>query len=334
MKKGAILTAIILVVIGLPFLIESSYWLGLLTMIAIYAFATIGLELLMGYGGQISLGNGGFIALGAYVTAILSNHGWNFFLILLMVILITMVVAVIVGFPILRLEGYYLAIATLGFALLIQALAIAMFSLTGGSSGISVMPLQIFSHVMIDVRDFYYLSWVFLIVGFIFAYNLIKTRVGRVLISIQSNEDAASALGIDTGKVKMKIFVLSAMYASLAGFLMANYLQFISPEMFGFTLSIELVVMSLLGGHGIVYGPILGAFVWAGIMESVHVLQDYRILISGLILIAILLFLPNGLFGLARTIIKKMKRSNTINSEKTYRVEKSPITEKSKSSEI
>lgn len=307
MKKNILLIIFVLCIVAIPQVITSTYLIGVLTLIAIYALAALGLEMLMGFGGQISLGNGGFIAVGAYVTAILSGKGINPFIILIAVVLITIVVAVVVGLPILRLEGYYLAIATLGFALLIQALAVSMFSLTGGSSGLSIPPLEIFNFVFFAEKDYFYLSFVFLAIGYLYARNLAKTRMGRALIAIKSNEDAASALGINTGRVKLEIFVISAIFASLSGFLLANYLQFVSPDIFGFTLSVDLVVISLLGGHGIIYGPILGSTVWFALTESLHALEDYKIIFTGLCLIIILLFLPNGIYGLFRKIASKFK---------------------------
>ncbi|MGG1596505.1 branched-chain amino acid ABC transporter permease [Paenibacillus naphthalenovorans] len=297
-KQITVWTVVIVpVAIMLAVLPPNHYLYSMLTFVGIYALAATGLEMLMGYGGQISLGNGGFIALGAYITAILSQHGVHPVLIFMTALIGSALVAFIIGYPILKLEGYYLAIATLGFALLVQALAISMFPLTGGSSGMSVNSLTVFSNSLGE-RGYFILAWVIFGVGFILARNLTRTRTGRSLVAIQSNEEAASALGIYTGKVKLQIFVVSAMYAAAAGFVMANYLSFIAPDIFGLALSVDLVVMSLLGGHGVIYGPLLGSFVWVLLVETTHSFKDYKILLTGAALIVILLFMPKGIYGI------------------------------------
>lgn len=299
--------ALILIVLCLPLFVKD-YYLGVLTLICIYAIGTLGLELLMGYGGQISLGHGGFVALGVYFTAYFDQLGYNPILTLCIAVAGTVLIAYLIGMPILRLEGYYLAIATLAFGILIQSLAIAMYGVTGGSSGKGLSYLTLFGVPFAEEHQYYYFVLAFLVPLFLFARNISRTRRGRSYVAIQSDEAAARALGIPTSKVKLEVFMLSSAYAAVCGFLLAYYLNFVSPDIFGVVFSIDFIVMSLLGGHGTIYAPLIGSFVWVWINELIRPFKDYKLMVTGIVLALIILFFQRGIYGLVTDLKDRWSR--------------------------
>ncbi len=300
---------IILIAVLLAPLYIPSYYLGLLIWIGILALGALGLELLMGYAGQLSLGHGGFVAVSAYVTAILHHAGVHPILTLIVAVLATVMVSYVIGLPILKLEGFYLAIATLTFGLLVHGLAVAMLNVTGGSSGMGVSPLTFFGISFSKSYQFYYLVLFFLIPLFLMGRNIVKSRFGRSYVAIQSNEDAAKALGIQVSQRKMQAFMISGGYAAVCGYLMTFYLQFVAPDVFGMFLSVDFIIISMLGGHGFIYSPLIGSFVWVLLKELLQSIGDLKILATGLVLALIILFFPKGIFGFLKKL-QSIKFSN------------------------
>jgi branched-chain amino acid transport system permease protein len=286
-----------LIIFLLPLLLPNSYHLMVLNVAALNIIMVIGLTLLMGYAGQISLGHAAFFGLGAYLSAIfttsLSLPLWPA---LVLAMLLTGLGAYTIGIPTLKLEGHYLVMATLGFNVIIYIIMVQLDSVTGGPSGFAGIPrLAIGGFVFDSDRKMYYLLWGFSIVSLLLALNLVHSRVGRAMAALSHNEIAAKCAGIDTETSKVKIFVISAMLAALAGSLYAHYLTFISPGSFSIFFSIQLVTMVLIGGLGSLWGAVLGAILLTVLPEALHVVKEYNVLVYGLILMAVLIFYPQGL---------------------------------------
>ncbi len=292
-----ILTA--LIIFFLSIFIKSSYFLLILNLIALNTIIVIGLNLLIGYAGQISLGHAAFFGIGAYSSAILTTfYGVNPWLAMLLAIIITGIIAYIIGIPTLKLKGHYLVMATLGLNIIFTITIIQWENFTGGPDGIPGIPyLQIGKFTFDSDKKMLYLCWFFALLSLIIAYNLVNSRVGRALRAIHNSEVAASCLGIDVSKYKVKIFVLSAIFASVAGSLYAHYVTFISPETFGIMYSIKLIIMSIFGGISTIWGALIGSGALTIISELLNMVKDYSTVVLGLILVLMLMFLPQGIMG-------------------------------------
>ena len=294
----------IVVIIGiiiflLSIFIKSSYFLLILNLIALNTIIVIGLNLLIGYAGQISLGHAAFFGIGAYSSAILTTfYSLNPWLAMLLALIITGIIAYIIGIPTLKLKGHYLVMATLGLNIIFTITIIQWEDLTGGPDGIPGIPyLQIGSFAFDSDKKILYLCWFFALLSLIIAYNLVNSRVGRALRAIHNSEIAASCLGIDVSKYKVKIFVLSALFASISGSLYAHYVTFISPETFGIMYSIKLIIMSIFGGMSTIWGALIGSGALTIISELLNLVKDYSTVVLGLILVLMLMFLPEGIMG-------------------------------------
>jgi branched-chain amino acid transport system permease protein len=278
----------------------SPYKSGILIFIGIYIILAVSLDLLMGYAGQISVGHAAFFAIGAYVSGILTvNWGIPPLPALLAGLVLSAAVAWAVGRPVLALKEYYLAMATLALNEIIVTLIIGLQSLTGGASGLRDIPaFSLFGFSFDNPIHYYYLVWAVVILVLIGSRAVARSPFGRTLMAIHSDETAASTLGVDCAKYKVRVYVLSAVFASLAGSLFAHYLGFIAPDDFGVMTSINILVMLYLGGIGTIFGPALGAFFLKLLPELTYRFQDYELLMNGIILIIVLVFLPKGILGI------------------------------------
>jgi branched-chain amino acid transport system permease protein len=297
-------------VYALPLLLKGSYWMHVLVIIGIYVIAAIGVDLVVGFAGQISLCQASFFGIGAYISAILSNtYGFPPLLALLIGVVGTCAVALCVGLPVLRLRGYYLAIATLGFGLIVQSVFVTLQDITKGPDGFrGVVPFSIGSYVLRDVTGYYYLVWTLSILFIILTRNIISSRVGRALLALRGDDVAASSVGINITKYKTQAFVLSAAYASLAGSLYAHYNRFISPQVADLSNSIMMIIMAVLGGIRTIYGVVIGAMIMKSIPEVLESFLDYQMIITGIILVVLLLYMPRGLLGIADAILDRAWR--------------------------
>ena len=286
-----------LVVLAIWVGLDNEYYFTLLNFVGIHTLLVVGLNLLVGYAGQISLGHAAFFGLGAYTSGILTaTCGVNPWLALLAGLAVSGSAAFLIGVPALKLRGYYLAMATLGFGIIVSIILSQAQPLTGGPSGLSgIPPLTLAGFPLNTARRLYPLIW--LAVGLILALsaNLVDSRAGRALRALNDSEAAAASLGVDTARLKLKIFIWSALYASLAGSLYAHSLNFIAPASFGFMFSIKLVAMVVLGGMASIWGSLLGAGVLTVLPEVLTVFHDFEMVIFGAILMVVMIFLPRGL---------------------------------------
>ncbi len=312
MKKDYLLVFMTaLVVVLLPMGIENDYYLSILVMVALNALVVIGLSLLMGFAGQVSMGHAAFYGLGAYASGILTvRYRWPIPLAFLGALLLTGIVAWIVGRPALKLKGHYLAMATLAFGEIVHIVFNEMDDLTGGPSGLSGIPRLTLAGMKFDSdRSYYYFSWGVLLLVLVLSVNLIHSRVGRGLRAIHGSERAAWAMGVDVPGYKTAIFLVSAIYAAGAGSLYAHFITFISPSSFGISTSVLLVTMAAVGGMESIWGGLLGATILTVLPEYLRIFRDYDILIYGAILMIIMVFVPRGLaVGLPEKITGLIRR--------------------------
>lgn len=287
------------------------YYPDLMVFAGIYCLITIGLSLLMGYAGQISLCQAAFYGIGAYASGILTTrYGMNPWLCMLLGMGISALVALLVGAPSLKLKGHYLAMATLAFGIIVFIIFNEEVEWTGGPDGMRGIPgLSLFGFEFDSVNKYYYLVWAFVFAAFIFTINIIQSRTGRALRAIHSSETAASAMGVNISRFKIIVFIYGAVLASLAGSLYAHYLNFINPSTFDLFVSIKLLIMIALGGMHQIWGAIIGAFLITFLSyEWLHFFGEFEIIVYGGILLLVTIFLPDGLAGIPG-IIKGWFRS-------------------------
>ncbi|RKY02173.1 MAG: branched-chain amino acid ABC transporter permease [Spirochaetes bacterium] len=314
MTKKSSFKAVVTFVIALIFLLifKNPYYLGVLIFLGINLLITIGLSLLMGYAGQISMGQAAFFGIGAYTSGILTaKFGLPIGVSFLASIAITVFIAFIIGIPTLKLKGHYLAMATLGLGEIVYIVFNELIPLTGGPSGFGEIPvIKIFGISLDSDQKFYIFIWA--IVSFILfiSLNIVNSRIGRALKALNKSEEISSTLGINTSKVKLGIFTLSAGYAALAGFLYAHYVTFLSPGSFSLNFSILLVTMVAIGGMENIWGAFLGTAILTLLPEYLRFFKDFDILIYGAILMSIMLLRPEGLYGIKIKIpfLKKTKK--------------------------
>jgi branched-chain amino acid transport system permease protein len=296
-RTGISVLALAAALVLAPLFLRNPYTLGQLNLIGIRVIAVLGLNLFIGYTGQISLGHAGFFALGAYGSAVLTaTYGFPPWPAVVLVSAAVGSLGWLVGVPTLRLRGHYLAMATLGFNVVIHAILVQWDSVTGGPSGFSsVPPLTIGGFGLTGDIRCHYLIWAFGVVALMLSMNLVRSGVGRGLAALAQDEVAAACLGVDVSRGKVRVFVLSAVLASVAGSLYAHYFRFVSPDTFGIFASADLVLMVVVGGMGSVWGTLFGVGFVTLLPEFLGVLQDYKEVFHGLILVGILLLLPEGL---------------------------------------
>lgn len=297
----------VVAVLPLIFSGRMSYYISMLALSGIYAIVVLGLNMLMGYAGQISLGHSAFFAIGAYTSAILSvRYGLPPLVSLIPAIVLSGLVAFLIGLPTLKLKEHYLAMATLGIGLITYSVLRAdPGGITGGIQGMpNVPPLKIFSFVTDSDREQYYFIWSIVIVIFIFSSNILDSRFGRALMAIHKSEVSASVLGVNVFAHKLQVFVLSAIYAGLAGFLYAHCspLFYINPDdVAHFVLSIKLITMVVIGGMGSLWGGLFGAVGLSILPELLRLCgsflhgvstTDIEMALYGLILVVVMIYSP------------------------------------------
>lgn len=298
----------------LPVILKGSYLVSVLVFVGIYCLITLGLSMLMGYAGQISIGHAAFYGIGAYTSGLLTTRlEMSCWLALVIAVFLGGSLALVIGLPALRLRGHYLAMATLAFGVIVYIFFQGTVDLTGGPSGFGSIPrLNIGKWKINSDVEYYYLVWGFVIGSLVLCLNILHSRVGRALRSIHGSELAAGAMGVDTSRYKIQVFVLSGCLASLAGSLYAHYMTFVSPTPFDFKFSVTLVTMVAVGGMSSLWGAIAGTALLHILPEYLRAFDQYYLLIYGSILIFIMVFLPQGfLLGSALTVraaFRKLQR--------------------------
>jgi branched-chain amino acid transport system permease protein len=292
--KFIILTVIIILT---PILVHEGYLLNVMVFVGIHTILALALNLLLGYAGQISLGQAGFFGLGAYISGILTTaHAVNPWLAMLIAAAVVTLTAFLVGYPILKLKGHYLAMATLGLGIIIYIVFNEAVDKTGGPSGLSGIPnLSVAGFSFDSDLKNYYLIWGFTLLAMGLSLNLVHSRIGRALRAIHDSEVAARVMGVNARMLKVQLFALSAGFSAIAGSLYAHTMTFIAPASFGFNFSVELVTMVIIGGLASIYGSLLGAALLTVLPELLRAFHDYDIIVYGLLLVLMTMFMPGGL---------------------------------------
>ena len=299
--------SLLAVVLAGPLFLDSFY-LGELALVYIYAIAGIGLMLLVGYTGLVSLGHAAFLAIGAYAHAYLLSKGWPLPLALIMASLFTATVGGIVGLPAMRMTGIYLAIATLAFAIIVEQLIAHWESVTGGYRGMLVPDAELFGFDLSDGRPFYYLCLLVTVACLLAALNILRSPTGRAMIGIRDSEISAQSMGIDLAHTKSIALAISAGFTGLAGGLFAHKLGYLAPDAFTLLTSIQLLLMVVVGGLGSMHGVFFGAMFIGLLPQGIAIMRDtlppvigqlpgLEPGIFGLILVLFLIYEPLGIYG-------------------------------------
>jgi branched-chain amino acid transport system permease protein len=291
----------------LPLVLPSPFYFRIAALVFIFALAVVGLNLLMGFAGQVSLGHAGFFGIGAYAVAVGPTHwGMPSWAALPAGAAAAGLLAYLVGRPILRLRGHYLAVATLGMGLLIAMVFTNEARLTGGPDGMPVPRLDLFGWRVRGSVTWYWVSGVTLVIGVWLATNLIGSPTGRAFRAIHDSETAASVLGIDLARYKLTAFVLSAVYAAVAGAYLALFDGLVTPATAGFLRSIEFVSMAVLGGLGSILGSVVGSALLVVLPQVLTVFHEYEHIALGLIMVVFMIFLRAGIVpSLASLVVRR-----------------------------
>ena len=303
-KQRPVAVVLLIALVVIPYF-HSGYWLSQLTFVAIYAIAGFGLQILLGFAGQVSLGQAAFLGTGAYVCAYIERVGLGAPMGFAAAIIVSAGLGLLVALPALRMSGLYLAIATMSFGFIVEEVMARWKSFTGGNEGVAVPAINLDGIALGQPWQIYYLSWAFCLLILLICANLLRTPTGRAMLAIRDSEIAARSSGIRVSRVKGIAFGLSAAFAGLAGALYSHALGFISPDQFTIAMSLDLLVMILVGGLGTLRGVLLGSVFLVVSPELFQQLiglfttgntevAGLRPFLFGFSLIFILLFQPNG----------------------------------------
>ncbi len=313
LKRTLVFAAPAALLMALPLLVDDRYLLKIFTLVGIDVLVVVGLALLFGYAGQISLGHAAFVGIGAYASAFVTVRlGWPWIAGFAVAALLASLGGLLLALPSLRLKGHYLAMATLGFGEIMFVAFVEAEPLTGGVDGFRGIPFaSIGAFEFKTPQQNFWLVWGVCILATLLVYNIVHARPGRAMRALHGSESGAKACGVDIVRLKVQVFVASALMAGIAGSLYAHLIGFISPSVFTLHYSIILVAMTVLGGTSSIAGPLVAAVLLSllpyidsivpGIPDSVaSFLQDWQTDIYGLVIILVMLFLPGGVAGAIR----------------------------------
>ena len=287
---------VVVVLLVLPFILPNSYYMDLAIRMAINAIIVIGLNLLIGFAGQISLGHAGFLGIGAYASAVLPTHfGMHPLLAMTAGAAATALIAGLVAKPIFKLKGNYLAMATLGLGIIINIALRNEAQWTGGPDGMPVPAFALFGLELNSDKQWYWVVAILLAVSVWASLNLIDSPFGRALRALHGSEVASQVVGVNIVRYKVSIFVLSAVFASLMGSITAHYIGFVTPNFADFFHSIELVTMVVVGGMASVFGSIVGAVLLTALPQALATFEGWETVVFGAVLMLCMIFLPKGL---------------------------------------
>jgi branched-chain amino acid transport system permease protein len=305
----ASLLALAAALAALPLVLANNYTYEVAILVGLNAITCVGLNLLVGYAGQISLGHAGFFGLGAYGSALLAaRYGWPPLVSLPAAVAAVGVLAWAIGRPILRLRGHYLAMATLGFGVIVSIVLSIEDRVTGGPDGMAVPPLQVLGFTLQGERIWYWVVAAVLLAAVWLAQNLVDSPHGRALRALHGSETAAAALGVDAARHKLFVFVLSALFAATAGGLAAHYAGFITPAKASFLHSIELVTMVVFGGMASTAGALVGAAVLTTLPQLLTMLKEYEMVVLGAVLMGTMIFMPRGIVPTLEKVLAAARR--------------------------
>lgn len=292
-----------------PVIVPNSYIMQLVLNILVYVILAMGLNLLTGFTGILSLGHAAFFGIGAYASGILNTRlGWPFWATLIISVVITALLSLLLAFPALRVKGTYLVLMTIGFGEVVRLLLVNWIALTNGPNGIVGISYPDFGFFKLtDMNQCYYLALIFAVLLMLYLRVLMKSRVGRCLLAIRDDDRAAELVGIDVSQYKLKAFMISAAYCAIAGSLYAHVIRFISPDSFRADESQLILCCVIIGGIGTFKGPVIGAILLTIIPELFRSLADFRMVLYGVILMIVIIFFPGGVARYWDLLVAKIK---------------------------
>lgn len=296
--------------IAVLWIVYSTLGIFVVNLLLIYVVVSVGLNLLMGYTGQISAGHAGFLGVGAYTAAIVASHFPHLGVVgaLASAGFVTALLGLLIGLPVLRLSGFYIAMATLSFGVVVSEAILQLKNLTKGADGMYVNTPGFFGLTLTtDERKFWMVLAVTVFTIFT-AWGVGRSKIGRAFLALKESPVAAEAMGINTAFYKTLAFVLSAFYTGLAGGLFAFVVSYLSPDVFSLELSIDFTAMVIVGGMGSLAGSILGAVFLTALNQYLASLQDAKALIFGLTVILSMIFMPTGLLGMIESLFARFRK--------------------------
>ncbi len=298
LRTPVMVVAPLAIVVAAPFVVTDNFYMHLLVISGIFAIAVTGLNLVMGYSGLLSLGHHAFFGIGAYGSALAQEAGLPLLLAVLVGTVVAGAASLVTALILLRLRAAFFVIATIAFSEIVRAIALNWVSLTNGPMGMTgVAPLSLFGIDLSEARMAWYLVVAALAAVVAIVRWLLHSPMGTEMVAMRESENVARSLGIDTGQLALRSVVIGSAMAGLAGALYVHYLQFASPDVFSFSVMITMVVMVLGGGMGTLLGPLLGAVVFTGGPELLRAGDDYRLIIYGVIIVLLVRFMPEGVWG-------------------------------------
>lgn len=301
------LVVLAVVLLAIPLVTPNMYIMQILNMIGIYIILGIGINVLTGFTGQLSLGQAAFFGIGAYTAALLNTRaGLQFLPCLAGSILMTGLFGVVLAVPALKVKGSYLALLTMGFGEVVRIVMINWTPVTNGTAGVlGIESPVLFGFAFDDLKKYYFLILVFVLLGLGYESILIHTRTGRAFVAIREDNEAAELTGINVTAYKIKAFVLSAVYSGVAGCLYAMMIKYVSPDTFVSNTSSVILWTAIVGGFGTVIGPVFGGIIMQVLPEALRFLGDWRLVVYGLILLVVILRFPGGLYPYLQKFIEK-----------------------------
>lgn len=308
-QKLIAMLVLIALIIALPFIIQDKYTLHVLILCSIYACLTLSLNLIIGWSGQFSLGHVCFYGMGAYMTTLLMiNFSMNFFLATFLSVVFTSLFATLLCLPTLKLRGDYLAVITLGFGEVFRLFLTNAVDITKGPAGIPSIPdPEIFGFVIKGKQSYFYFVMILLFLFILFMKRFNNSGFGMSMMTVNEDDIAATAIGINTKKYKLLGFAIGGGMAALIGSFYAVYMGMISPTSFAYAESIKMVSMVVLGGMGSIPGSILGAFLLTALPEVLRAFSEYRMVLYGALMVVMMIFRPEGMWSRASRLKNEYK---------------------------
>lgn len=297
-SRPLLAVAVVVAIVGMPMVITDGFYMHLMVLAAIFAIAVTGLNLVMGYSGLLSLGHHAFFGIGAYASAIAAEAGVPLLLSIPLGAVAAGAASFLTGLLLLRLRAAFFVIATIAFAEIARTVVLNWVDVTNGPMGMTgVAPLGLFGMEFDDPSQAWYPVVIVLALVVFFVDRVLRSPMGTEMVAMRESENVARSLGIDTGRLALRSVLIGSSIAGLAGALYVHYLQFASPDVFSFSVMITMVVMVIGGGMGTLVGPLLGALVFTTGPELLRSSEDYRLIIYGSIIILVVRFLPEGVWG-------------------------------------
>ncbi len=327
--------AVGLLLVMAPMVAPGTYYLFMLILVFIYAIVAIGLNILAGYGGQISLGHAALMAMGAYTSALVSKgleaypmivaSGMNVWIGMVSGVIVASIFGALLAYPSLRVKGPYLAMVTIAFGWVIWKILLEWVSVTGGELGITAVPKARIGSFILTTPYYYYIALAAVVMAALFQRNLVHSEFGRRLQAIKHSEIAAASVGIDVYREKVKVFIISAAFAGLGGALFAHQQNFVNPDSFEFFSSVFFLLAVLFGGPGTLAGPLIGATVLTLLPELLHDFDRIRLIVYGVFILVTLYFLPNGVAGIFRSRPGSVAPESSVGDAQKDRSDPAPI---------